>query len=175
MKPYDAIVLDCPWAADSGGGGKGANSKYKLIPDNKMIQTILGADCWRPADAFWCAIWVTVGSLPMGFKVMDAIGCRYVTSWYWIKTDAQGELPMGIGQYARHGQIEQILIGKRGVIGKRPDAPSSLKAGFEAPVGEHSAKPDIFFENFSKVFGTNRLSMFERTERESYTGWGDEL
>lgn len=173
---FDAVTLDPPWSADSGGGGKGANSKYELIPDNRLIETIVGADIWQPAPAFWCGIWVTVGSLPMGLRLLDGLGCRYVTSWYWIKTNAQGQLPIGIGQYARHGQVEQVLIGKRGQIGKREDAPKNLRAGFEAPVGKHSEKPSVFYENFAAVFGTvgRRVALFERKERPGFAVWGNE-
>jgi len=50
----------------------------------------------------------------------------------------------GLGSYFRH-QAEYVLFGIRGDLGTRPAA-QSISTVFDAPIGEHSEKPERFYE-----------------------------
>jgi N6-adenosine-specific RNA methylase IME4 len=63
-------------------------------------------------------------------------GFAHKTILTWIKPR------WGLGSYFRN-QTEHVLFGIRGALGTRSDSISTL---FEAPVGEHSEKPERFYE-----------------------------
>ena len=172
MKQYDLIMADPPWP-ERGGGGRGAQNHYDVVPYADIPRLVLSAPVFTPASAFWFGVWTTVSSLPEGLRLLDAAGCRYVTTWTWCKVDDKGQLVLGMGQYGRHG-AEFIVWGKRGTIGRAPTANKS-EATFDAPVGEHSAKPDKAYAMAVRTFAaTTRLAMFERKHRPGFDVWGKE-
>ncbi len=173
---FRTVIIDTPWP-EVGGGNRGADAHYDVIPYNRMAETILRAPCW-PAGAadLWVGMWSTVTSDEHASAILrHALGCRLVTRWTWLKTNAGGQLEMGMGQYGRHG-AEFILWGKRGRIGKSLDEDrANVRAVFEAPLAEHSAKPQLAYDNMMKVFPGPWTAMFERIQRPGITCWGNEL
>lgn len=173
MMNYDLILADPPWP-ETGGGGRGTGNHYETIPYADIPRTVLSSSSFKPADSFWFGVWTTVSSLSEGLRLLDAAGCRYVTTWTWIKTVASsGELFHGMGQYGRHG-CEFIVWGKRGTIGRADGAKKAL-ASFPAPVGAHSSKPQFAYDQAKATFVHHkRLAMFERSDRNGWDLHGDE-
>lgn len=176
MEQPTTVTLDPPWP-ENGGGGRGAGNHYATVPYHLIPEVILGAPCWpRGASSLWVGMWTTVSSKPYAMDILrHALGCRPVTEWTWLKEDSQGELVAGMGQYGRHG-AEFVLWGKRGTVGRAEDSEhTSVRAVFSAPVGRHSQKPSLFYENVRRVFPGPYLAMFERTQRPGFAVWGDEV
>lgn len=174
MSEYDLILADPPWP-EVGGGGRGAQNHYDTVPYADIPRTVLSAPEFTPAKSFWFGVWTTVSSLPEALRLLDAAGCRYITTWTWIKTkkNNQDELFHGMGQYGRHG-CEFIVWGKRGTIGRADGAKKAL-ASFAEPVGAHSAKPQFAYDQAKSTFAHHkRLAMFERTDRDGWDLHGKE-
>lgn len=174
--PFDLIVGDCPWP-ETGGGGRGTGNHYETPHVDEIPAIVMGAPVWRPARAFWLGLWATKTHLPDALALMAACGCRYVTTWTWIKETQQGGLALGMGQYGRHG-VEYLLWGKRGTIGRNEDAARAAQADFSSPRGKHSAKPSLAYDQARGVFlpeGGLALEMFAREPREGWTVWGNEV
>ena len=74
--------------------------------------------------------------LPQALAVMEAWGFEYRTQIIWVKDR------IGTGYWFRN-KHELLLIGVRGDI-PGPAPGSQWPSVIEAPVGFHSAKPEVF-------------------------------
>ena len=167
---YRCIVADPPWP-EEGGGGRGAQNHYPVENVPEIIRIMLSAPCWRPDASAHLWLWVTDNYLKQGFLVMEALGFRYIRTRVWVKLTAQGNLAFGQGQYSR-GAHELVLLGVRG---RCPPLVRDLRSVFDAPVEEHSKKPDVFYEQTERVSPGPRLEMFARRPRAGWDVWGNEV
>lgn len=164
---YRCIVADPPWNERGGGQSKrGADRYYPCLSADKIIDVMLGAECWKPANSAHLWLWVTNNFLNDGLRVLDALGFRYVTNLAWCKPS------FGLGFYLR-GKHELCLFGARGQC--MPPSSRSLPSIIHAPKGEHSAKPDEAFDIIERVSPGPRLEMFARASRGGWDTWGNEI
>lgn len=78
----------------------------------------------------------------------------------------------GTGHYVR-GTHEICLLG---TIGKTRSADRSVPSVLFAPIGEHSEKPQAFYDEVAKISGDDRrLEIFARDRRPGWDAWGNEL
>jgi N6-adenosine-specific RNA methylase IME4 len=82
-------------------------------------------------------LWATNANLPLAVDCMRAWGFEHKSNITWVKPP-----PFGLGKCFR-GSTEQCLFGIRGTVITRS---TSLPTHFEAPRGEHSEKPERFYE-----------------------------
>ena len=177
---YGTTLLDPPWPEY--GGSRGADKKYKLIRVKDMPRIIMQCSLFRPADDAHMWMWVTNNFLKEGIALMEILGFRYVTNTVWVKVVKQlsmAELLLdwertkqGQGQYQRNAH-ELLLFGTRGKAMVPPPKYRFNSVEF-APIGEHSAKPDLFAERIELVSPGPRLEMFARSRRKNWTTWGAE-
>lgn len=162
---YRTIVVDPPWP-ERGGGGRGADVHYDLLPVTRMAEVISGADLWRPSlDGCHLYLWATNTHLPAAINLVADLGFRYVTCLTWAKQT------IGLGQYFR-GQTEHVLFA---VLGSLPIEPAArLSTLISARRSAHSAKPDRFYEIVEQVSPGPRLEMFARRRRVGWDVWGFE-
>jgi N6-adenosine-specific RNA methylase IME4 len=83
----------------------------------------------------------------------------------WVKPG------LGMGHWARQNH-ELLLIGKRGEMSApaEGDRPASV---VEAPKGEHSEKPGVFYDIIERMVRTHsRVELFARKAREGWASWG---
>lgn len=162
---YQTIVLDPPW--DWGDEGDAdqlgrARPTYATMPIDEIAALPVGA---LAADNAHLYLWITNRSLPKGFGLLDRWGFRYVTMLTWVKPS------IGMGNYFR-GSTEQVLFGVRGSLGLlRAD----VGTHFLAPrPGQHSAKPDTFYQLVESCSPGPWLEMFARSPRNGWAVWGAE-
>lgn len=167
MTEYRCIAADPPWYERGAGKIKrGADRHYDLMDPDQIIQTMLQAPCWRPAESCHLWLWATNNHLEEALFVMRALGFRYLTNAVWVKPT------YGLGQYLR-GQHELVLFGSRGPAMMPPEhTNASVIVGAKT---EHSKKPIAFFQLAEKVSPPPRLEMFARIERKGWDSWGDEV
>lgn len=159
---YQTILADSPWE-EEGGGGRGAQNHYPLMPLHDIIRTIYSCPRWNPAKNSHCWLWVTDTFLDDGMFLMKALGFKYKRTFVWIKPS------FGLGYYGR-GQHELLLFGVRGRL-----PPLSVRSSvIHGPKREHSRKPE---ESYALIEATSpgpRLEIFSRQPREGWDVWGND-
>jgi hypothetical protein len=105
--------------------------------------------------------------LPQALLVMGAWGFDYKTHWIWRKDR------IGTGYWNRNCH-EILLLGVAPHSALPAPAPGSQwPSVIDAPVGEHSAKPDKFYELIESYFPTlPKIELNARRARPGWDAWG---
>lgn len=163
---YKTIVLDPPWDwGDEGDCDQYGRARpvYTTMPIDE-IAALPVSDLAEPNAHIY--LWITNRSLPKGFALLDGWGFRYVTMLTWCKPH------FGMGNYFR-GSTEHVLFGVRGSL---PLLRSDVGTWFDAPrPGQHSAKPDAFYDLVETCSPGPWLEMFARRARPGWQTWGAEV
>jgi len=162
---YRCVMADPPWQERGTGKIKrGADRHYSLLDENSIVYVMREPMEEVGPDAhLW--LWATNNHLPEAFRVMSALGFRYVTNLVWVKDK------FGLGQYLR-GQHELCLLGVRGAC-QYPEV-RNVPSVVMAPRTKHSRKPNEAYRAIERVSPGPRLSLFEREIRDGWTVWGDQ-
>ena len=167
------IVADPAW--NERGGGKikrGADRHYRLLSTEGNIA--LMKDWLNEYESYLnhdlhFYLWVTNNFLRDGFKVLDALGFRYITNIVWVKPS------IGLGQYFR-GQHELCLFctRNRGFGVKTED--KTISSVMKADKRKHSQKPECFYELVEQRSEGKYLYLYSRSvERKGWIMRGDEV
>jgi N6-adenosine-specific RNA methylase IME4 len=172
MKPisFRTVVIDPPWPLRGAGKCKrGADKHYPLLDMPDIIKEINKCPYWECVEKdSHMYLWVTNGFLPIGLKVMEALGYRYITNICWNKNS------IGLGQYFR-GRHELCLFGVRGRgVSVRTDD-RTIPSVIDAKKTGHSRKPDAFYKMVEQRSIGPYLDMFARSARPGWVVWGDEV
>lgn len=162
-KKYRVIYADPPWSyndkqdtAELGGAVK----HYPTMP----LEDI----CAIPVPAANNAVlflWTTSPQLEDSFKVINAWGFKYKSSFIWDKVAHA----MGHYNSVRH---EFLLIATRGSC--TPDVPKLLDSVVSIERTEHSRKPKEFRDMIDMLYPIgDRLEMFAREAPEGWDVWGN--
>ena len=154
------IYADPPWLRHHNVDSRAAENHYTTMTEDEIAALEPPA-----ADDSVLFLWATPPMLPEALHVMAAWGFLYRTSMAWVKDK------IGPGWYIRN-QHELLLIGKRGDLPMPgpADRPSSVVT---APRGEHSAKPQVFYEIIDRMYpGLPKAELFARTQRDGWHQWG---
>jgi N6-adenosine-specific RNA methylase IME4 len=119
-------------------------------------------------------LWATNPFLADALKVVEAWGFEYKTNIVWIKTNLKRP---GSGFYIR-GRHELLFICTRGSFVPDQNGKEPIGSVVEAPVEEHSKKPDIFYDTIERMYPSCKyLELFARGEphNEHWTVWGLEV
>jgi len=161
---FHTILADPPWLERGGGKIKrGADRHYELMKTDQIIQTMLEAPVWCPAESCHLYLWVTNNFLEDGLRVMRELGFRYITMITWMKD------MIGLGYYFR-GQTEQLLFGTRGAT-QKPKVRTMSTAIVEKRRA-HSQKPEQTYKIIECVSYAPYLEMFARVRRPGWYSWG---
>ena len=127
------------------------------------------------ADDCALFLWATVPMLQDAFAVINAWGFTYKSHVIWLKTDANIEKPaLGTGYWFRNCH-ELLLVGTKGNL-PAPAMGDQEASVIAAPVGEHSAKPDIFLRLIEYYFpNLPKIELNRRgPARPGWKAWGNE-
>ena len=175
MKPLSAIgrfatvVIDPPWPVevnhglDNGGLNRRNPLDYHTMAIGDIcaipIPDVLDSDailfCWTTNRFLWDAK-----------SILDAWGVRYAFTMTWIK---------GGGPQFPNGPMynsEWVLVGKKGSP-QFTDIRSFMTANYW-PRGEHSEKPEGFYDLLRRVTPEPRLDIFGRRRIPGFYSWGNE-
>lgn len=179
--PYRCIVADPPWPFRDRlpGKGRGAVKHYKTM----KIPAICAFTLPALADDALLFMW-RVGAMPEeALRVVRAWGFVPKGEMIWVKTHekrdgtiqtfaATGDgLKMGMGHYIRYGH-EACIIARRG---RAKVLDRAVRSVFFAPVGEHSEKPEIFYQQVRRLAEGPRAELFAREPHEGFDPFGDEV
>jgi N6-adenosine-specific RNA methylase IME4 len=171
MRRARVIVADPPWPFRDKlpGPGRGASKHYGLLSLADLCTFALPPI----ADDAWLFLWRVSSMQREAIAVARAWGFSDpVSELVWAKTTNDGQrLRLGMGRTVRNSH-EVCMLCRRGRP-KRADAgvPSVLLA----PRGEHSAKPDRFFDLVERFARGPYVEMFSRRRRPRWSCFGDEV
>lgn len=162
-KKYRVIYADPPWSyndkLDTTKSG-GAVKHYPTMPLEDICAIPVPAE--KNAVLF---LWTTSPQLEDSFKVINAWGFKYKSSFVWDKVGH------GMGHYnsVRH---EFLLIAVRGSC--TPDVKRLYDSVVSIEKTEHSRKPKEFRDMIDTLYPVgNRLEMFAREAQEGWDVWGN--
>ena len=162
---FRVVYADPPWAYNNSGLSSSAAAHYETMPLEKICELSVANICTQETVLF---MWATNPLLPEALQVLAAWGFEYKTNLVWVKSKASG---MGWWVRAKH---EMLLVGTRkGSL--MPEPSSRPDSCFEAPVSEHSRKPDIVYTMIEKACVGPYIELFSRRSREGWTSWGNEV
>lgn len=147
---FTTFVADPPWQYGNTSTRGAAENHYGTMTIEQLCD--LDVVPSHANDQAHLYLWTTAGHLPQAFEVMAAWGFEYKTYLVWVKPQ------MGMGNYFRVS-TELVLFGVRG--GMRTQA-RDIKNYFEAPRGNHSAKPMLFHDLVAKASPGPYMELFSR-------------
>jgi N6-adenosine-specific RNA methylase IME4 len=175
---YPVIYADPPWRYENphmSSTGRSIEEHYETMPLKAICALPVRELATDDAVLFlWTTVPHTYCSVP---KVLDAWGFAFRSEIVWDKEK------LGMGYWTR-GQHEKLLICLRGKI-DAPHGPGCPRSVYREPRGEHSAKPQYFYDMIEKMFPQFRatppapplmIELFANVQpehaREGWTVWG---
>jgi N6-adenosine-specific RNA methylase IME4 len=162
---YDVVVIDPPWPIEKVERDVRPNQHGKpyrtMTVEEIRDETIIPAS--QNCHVF---LWTTHRFLPDALRLLLSWELRYVCMFVWRKPG--GFQPIGLPQY----NCEFVLYARKGSP-KFVDT-KAFPVCFDAPRGQHSEKPDVFFETLCRCTAGRRISIYERKQRDGFDSWGDE-
>jgi N6-adenosine-specific RNA methylase IME4 len=163
---YPVVYADPPWRYEHiETESRAIENQYPTMSLDEIKALPVTAIATDDAVLF---LWATSPKLAEALEVMSAWGWTYRTCMVWDK-----EI-IGMGYYARQ-QHELLLIGTRG--SPPPPEPSSRPPSvFRERRGEHSAKPDHYYDLIESMYPDwPRVELFARRPRTGWQQWGNQV
>lgn len=161
---FRTILADPPWDIQQ-RGARGAGQHYPLM-SLERIKRMPVADLATPEAHLW--LWVTNATLREGYDVAEAWGFTVRSPLTWIK------FRLGLGNYLRNA-TEHLLFATRG---KATVNFRSQPTWINAPVQDHSVKPEEQFAIIERISDGPYLELFARRRppsSRSWFVWGNEV
>ena len=178
MKKYAAILADPPWRFKTWGDQSNAATDVERHYSTMSLDEILKI----PVSDFSAGdctlfLWVTWPTVEQAFKVIDAWGFTYKTcAFCWVKGSSLPLFPDDfkdrmMGGYWTRSNSEVCLLATRGKP-KRKNA--DVRQIIQAPLREHSRKPDETYERIERLVDGPYLEMFARQQWPGWDSWGNQ-
>ena len=167
---YRTIIADPPWSFhnwSAAGEKKNANQHYACM-SLVDIRALPVSELARP-DGCGLLMWATSPLLDEAVDTLKAWGFDFKGCGSWGKLSSTGKARAFGPGYIFRVSCEFYLVGMRGKL-KRQSA--SVRNFIEAPVREHSRKPDQIFEDAKKLWPGPYLELFSRQSRPGWDAWG---
>jgi N6-adenosine-specific RNA methylase IME4 len=152
---YRTLVIDPPWDYEWLSLAGRAKPGYATMTHEQLLALDVGA--WAE-DNCHLYLWTTNNFITRAAELMARWGFSHKTVLTWVKPK------FGLGSYFRNS-TEHVLFGVRGELRTRSD---SISTHFEAPLGEHSEKPEKFYEIVRAASYEPYGEIFQRTERPEF-------
>jgi N6-adenosine-specific RNA methylase IME4 len=135
---FRTIVLDPAWEYDWLSLAGRAKPGYAMQTHEELLA--LDVKAWADEEAgCHLYLWTTNNFMDRAAELVQHWGFQHRTLITWIKP-----APFGLGSYFRNS-TEHVRFATLGDTTTRP-AGASIPTHFEAPRGEHSEKPECFYE-----------------------------
>ena len=168
---YGLIMADPPWSFQTysaKGQAKGPDAHY-ACRDAGWIKSLPVGHLAARDCVLW--LWATNPMLPDAIATLEAWGFTFKTAGHWVKRTRHGKHAFGTG-YILRSAGEPFLIGTLGA----PRTARNVRGVIDAPVREHSRKPQEAFDAAERLFpNVHRLELFGREERPGWDVMGDQV
>jgi N6-adenosine-specific RNA methylase IME4 len=155
MGKFKSLVIDPPWDYEWLSLAGRAKPRYATMTHDELLA--LDVQQWAE-DGCHLYLWTTNNFMTRAVELMARWGFQHKTILTWVKPR------WGLGSYFRNS-TEHVLFGVRGDLRTRSD---SIATHFEAPVLEHSEKPQIFYDIVGKASYLPCGEAFQRKPREGF-------
>lgn len=172
-RKYNIIYADPPWSYRDkcNAGRRGACYKYQTMTLDE-IKALPVADI--AAENCLLAMWWVPSQPKEALEVVEAWGFTFKTmkGFTWHKLTKHGKSFFGMGNYTR-ANTEDCLFA---IKGKPVRQSAAVRQFIEAPVREHSRKPDEARDRLVELMGdVPRIELFARTAFPGWDAWGNEV
>lgn len=165
---YGAIIVDPPWtfkARSAKGLGKSPQAHYECMSLVDILTLPVGT---AALPSSMCFLWITAPFLNVGGDVLSAWGFTFKTAGAWAKRTKHGKPGFGTGFLLRSA-AEFWMVGTRG---NPPINSRSVRNLIDAPLREHSRKPDALYGMVEALTAGPYLELFATRRRKGWTTWG---
>jgi N6-adenosine-specific RNA methylase IME4 len=160
---YRTILADPPWDIQQ-LGKRGAVQHYDLMSLERITAMGTALEPYLADDAhLW--LWVTNATLRQGYDVAEAWGFTVRSPLTWVK------FRLGLGNYLRNS-TEHLLFATRG---KAPVQYRSQPTWIQAPVQDHSHKPEEQYALIERISPGPYLELFARRPQPGWHAWGNQI
>lgn len=154
---FRTILADPPWDIEQ-KGARGAEMHYDLMTLDR-IKAMPVADLAEDDAHLW--LWVTNATLRAGYDVAESWGFTVRSPLTWIK------FRLGLGNYLRNA-TEHLLFATRG---RAPVNFRSQPTWINAPVQDHSHKPEEQYALIERISDGPYLELFARRRPPTSADW----
>jgi N6-adenosine-specific RNA methylase IME4 len=164
------LCADPPWKFGDAlpGPGRGATKHYPCM----TVADLCAFPLPPLDDDAHLFLWRVASMQQEALDVAKAWGFTVKSEIVWKKITVNGKRHFGMGRQVRM-EHEVALICTRGKPKVRDHAMRSI---FEAPVGRHSEKPEIFYRDVvERLCAGPYVELFARRERPGWACFGNEL
>lgn len=170
---YGAILCDPPWAFRTYSGAdmtphRTTVDPYRTMSFDHLRYLPVGSLAARDCALF---LWVVDSHLDMAFPLAEAWGFKYKTRVFeWLKTTKAGNgYRISMGYWSRK-QCESVLLFTRG---KPHRLNADVRQIIEAPIREHSRKPDDTYDRIERLVAGPYCELFATHYHRGWDGWGN--
>lgn len=162
---FSVFYADPPWRDEFGSSPRQTELHYPVM-DLDAIKALPVAEISAADAALY--LWALPHMFHKALEVMAAWGFEYRTCATWTKDK------IGLGRWFRN-QTEHLLVGRRGEF-PPPAEDVRSSSWINAPLGRHSAKPDVFIELIERWYPDQpKIELFRRgPARPAWSAWGNE-
>lgn len=169
---YNVIYADPAWQYKNTGVDGAADNHYGTMSTDDICNFLKTIELKVDKNAV-LFMWATNPLLEDALRVVNAWGFQYKTNMVWVKTNL---VKPGSGFYVR-GRHELLFICTKGNFTPLDkDISPPIGSVVEAPLAEHSKKPEIFYEIIERLYpNCNYIELFARNKRTGWDSYGNEL
>lgn len=172
---FDVVLADPPWEFKvwnkETGSGRSASQHYPVMSLEDICALPVGEIVSKNCALF---LWIPWAHLFEAKSVFEGWGFRYSSlGFIWVKTKRSGDgFHMGMGKVTRRN-TEPCLLALRGSM---PPEDRGVLELINAPVREHSRKPDEVYDKIERLYpGRRYVELFARSARPGWDVWGNEV
>ena len=172
MFAFRTILADPAWLYENWsekGEAKSPQSQYDCLP----LHVIKGMEVANLAHPDGCVLllWGTAPMVPEALEVVAAWGFTYSSMAAWAKRSRGGrKWAFGTGHRFRSA-MEPIILA---TMNEPPLRARNVRNLIEAPVRQHSRKPDAVYDMAEAIGAGPYLELFARQTRPGWTAWGNQ-
>lgn len=174
--PFRVICADPPWRFGDSlpGKSRGAAKNYRTLTVPEIESFLTDHDI-QVADDALLFLWRVSAMVPEAYGVVRAWGFVPKSEIVWRKLSrAKGssvcKVHFGMGRYVRASHETAIVASRGKNIVKAHD----VRSVFDAVVGEHSQKPELFYRTVERLADGPYLELFGRRQRHGWRVLGDQ-
>lgn len=158
---FKTIVVDPPWDYEWLSIAGRASPGYATMDHEQLMA--MRIQKWAEDNAHMY-LWVTNNFMTRGVALMEHWGFQHKTVLTWNKLSKKGKPWFGLGSYFRNS-TEHVLFGVRGTLRTRV---GNIPTLFTSKIGEHSEKPQAFYDIVSKASYLPAVEFFARKPRPGF-------